>query len=98
MDAKRVPFGQPAAAGEMPHYLERADPKRGPVVQRALAAITGRCLECKGTGTREMQTGPSWADYVVEDCPFCGHHRDLHDDGACPPVPFPTTVQPRPAA
>ncbi len=56
------------------------------------------CLECKGTGQREIQTGPYWADYVIEACPFCRHHRDLHDDGECPVIPFPVPNAPRPAA
>jgi hypothetical protein len=56
-----------------------------------------RCLECRDTGKRELQTGPYWADFVIEDCPFCGHHRDVHDDGECPVIPFPTD-RPRPAA
>ena len=60
-----------------------------------------RCLECRDGPTRRYSTGDGLGDWVevATDCPFCRHHRDLHDDGECPPVvPFPTSEAPRPAA
>jgi hypothetical protein len=60
-----------------------------------------RCLECRDAKTRRYPTGYGLGDFVeVEaDCPFCRHHRDLHDNGECPPiVPFPVPAAPRTAA
>jgi hypothetical protein len=60
-----------------------------------------RCLECRDEPTRRYSTGYGMGDYVevATDCSFCRQHRDLHDDGECPPMNvFPVPDSPRPAA
>jgi hypothetical protein len=80
---------------------------RGRIVEAGFDGRIGReCGDCHDAGEIALTAEEAAivgrflvACRIAVACGECGHHRDLHDDGECPPVlPFPMRATLPPAA